>query len=213
MTRRLSALVLTVLIAAALAPASPVVADKGIFIGLGLTGLKGTGLGNAWNVKTGMLGGFALTLGFSDAFALQPEIYFIQKGAVSESRGSGGILRSTMDIGILQVPLLAKLSLKLGDSYIRPYVIGGASADVKIYANISTILDDGSSYETQISDATVEGLHPVTFSWIGGAGVDFRSPEGRLTAEIRYSRTFGSITKEGAAVFATALSISLGYYF
>lgn len=213
MTRRLTALFLTVLISAAIAPASTLVVEKGIFIGLEMAGLHGSGLGAAWSAKTGMMGGFALTLGLSDLFALQPEIYFIQRGGVSQVTGSGGTLRTTMDIGIVQIPVLAKFSLKLGESFIRPYVIGGASADVKIYGNVATVLDDGTGYETQISDAKVEGLYNPTFSWIAGAGVDFRSPEGRLTAEIRYSRTLGSIVKEGATVQASAICLTLGYYF
>jgi hypothetical protein len=213
MKRRITALVLILLLSAALSPAATLLIEKGIFVGLGLSGLRGSGLSNVWNDKLGMLGGLALTLSFNDYFAIQPEIYLVQKGAVNAVSGSGGTLRSTMDIGVLEIPILAKLSLPIGESAIRPYIIGGVSAGVKLWANLSTILDDGSGYETQISDATVTGMYSGSLSYVAGIGTDFRAPDSRINAEIRYIRTMGSITKEGSAVHSGVLSLVIGYYF
>jgi hypothetical protein len=213
MKRKIAAFVPAVLLAAALSPAAAPAAEVGVFFGVGASGLHGSGLGGAWQDKIGMQGGFALTFPFSSYFALQTELYFVQKGAVNSVPGSGGTLRSTMDIGVLEIPLLAKVSLPLGESVIRPYVIGGASVGLKLWSSLAIVLDDGTGYLTQIRDATVTGMYIVSPSYVAGIGTDFRAENSRINVEIRYTRTMGSVTKEGATVTSSVLSLSAGYYF
>lgn len=211
MKKKIVALFLAVLLFAMFAHAS-VVVEKGVFFGLGLSRFSGEGT-SIWNDKTGMLGGFSLSFAFSDVFALQTELYFVQKGAVNQVTGSGGILRNTMDIGVLEIPFLAKLSLPLGELRFRPYVLGGASYGLKLWANLSTILDDGSGYETQVGDAKVTGMKSGSPSYILGAGGDFLARDSRLNVEIRYARSFGSVLTEGTPVYSSVFCLLVGYFF
>jgi hypothetical protein len=212
MKKKIVALFPAVLLLAMFAQAS-VVVEKGIFFGVGLSGFSGAGTSGVWSNKTGMMGGFSLSFAFTDYFALQTELYFVQKGAINQVTGTGGILKNTMDIGVLEIPLLAKLSLPLGELRFRPYVLGGASYGFKLWANLSTVLDDGSGYETQVGDANVTGMKRGSPSYILGAGGDFLAPNSRLNVELRYTRSFGSVLTAGMPVYSSIVYLLVGYFF
>jgi hypothetical protein len=212
MNKKITLAVLTVFLLAASARAS-VLVEKGVFFGVGLSGFTGTGISSVWSNKTGMMGGVSLTFAFTDYFALQTELYFVQKGATNQVTGSGGILKNTMDIGVLELPVLAKLSLPLGELRFRPYVLGGVSYGLKLSANLATVLDDGSGYETQVGDADVIGMKKASLSYVLGAGGEFLAPNSRLNVELRYTNTFGSILTEGTPVHSRVIYLLVGYFF
>jgi hypothetical protein len=213
MHKKIAFALLAVLLFAASSQAS-VLVEKGIFIGLGLSGFTGTGTSGVWSNKMGMMGGLALTFAFSDYIALQTELTFVQKGAVNQSSGTGGILTNTMYINVLEIPLLAKLSVPLGDLKFKPYFLGGATMGMKLFkATLATVLDDGSGYQTQVADAEVTGMKRWSPGYVLGAGGEFLAPESRLNIELRYTNTFGSILTTGTPVYSRVFCLTIGYFF
>lgn len=212
MNKKIVVAVLAVALLAASVQAS-VLVEKGLFFGVGLSGFSGTGTSGVWTNKTGMMGGAALTFVFTDYFAIQTEIYFVQKGATNQTTGTSGILQNTMNIGVLELPLLVKISLPLGDLKFKPYILGGISAGLKIKANLATVFDDGSGYETQVGDADVTGMKRWSSSYVLGAGGEFLAPTSRLNVELRFSNTFGTILSAGTPVYSRVIYLTAGYYF
>jgi len=198
--------------AAASVSGAPVYIEKGINIGLNLSSLSGRGLDLNWNIKAGLTAGVTLTFPLADFFAIQPGIFYSQKGARYQETFEEGTVRTTMVLNYLDIPVVARLSLpQAPEAGIRPYIMGGASYSLKLTSKIRTDLID--YYETPLEEGDVEGLKKSGINLVLGAGVDFLSPNGRFLFEVRYSRSLQTISTEGPDIRLNVFSIIAGFSF
>jgi len=198
--------------AAASVSGAPVYIEKGINIGLNLSSLSGRGLDLDWKTKVGFTAGGTLTFPLSDFFAIQPGIFYSQKGARYQDVFAEGTVRTSMFLNYFDIPVVARLSLPLGmDSKIRPYLLGGASYSLKLSSKIRTDLVD--YYETPLEEGDVEGIKKSGTNLVLGAGVDLLSPSGRFLFEVRYSRSLQTISTEGPDIRLNVFSIIAGFSF
>jgi hypothetical protein len=213
MTRKIISLLIIVSGTAALASAAPAV-EPGVVLGLNLSRLSGQVIGLNWGTKGGFTGGAVLTFSLTDFFAIQPGLLYSQKGGRYEEPYEGGKIRMTLRFSYIDLPVVAKLALPLGEeAAFRPYVLGGASAGLRIGSKLRTDLVDPYDYEENLDESQVEGVKSFVLSLVLGAGLDFRIQNGRLLLECRYSRGLSSAFSEGPSSRLSTFSILAGFSF
>jgi hypothetical protein len=188
------------------------VIEKGILLGMNISRLSGRTMDLDWKAKSGFTGGLVLTFALTDFFALQPGVFYSQKGALYEEPYEGQTLRTAMRLSYLDFPLVARLSLPLGfEGSVRPYILGGASYSLKMGAKLRAVLIG--DYETPIDEVELTGFKKGGGNLVLGAGVDLAVQSGRIVFEGRYSRSLGTISTEGEDVGISLLSILVGFAF
>lgn len=213
MRKRIAALVLVALGSAALASAAQAV-ETGIILGLNLSRLSGRVLDLNWGTKGGFTAGAVVTFSLTDFFALQPGLFFAQKGGLHEEPYEGGKLRLAMRLSYFDLPILARLSLPLGaEAKFRPYLLGGVSYSLKLSAKFRTDFIDEYELENTLDESPVEGLKNGGLNAVFGAGFDSRISNGRFLFEGRFSRSLSTISTEGLNLRLAVFSILVGFSF
>jgi hypothetical protein len=154
-------------------------------------------------LAVGVFGSFLL----SDAFAFQPEILFIQKGAdfVSDD-GTGGAFR----LDYLQIPLLARLRLSTGEAKAVPFITFGPAIAFRIGCDGGVSTPTG-FVSRQCDDISPSGVAGTDFSLIGGAGVEISN----LIVSVRYDYSFSQLKllPEVQKVYNRGFAIMAAYGF
>jgi hypothetical protein len=214
MIKRIIAAGLIVLCAAAAAPASPVIVETNIVLGLNLCRFEGKDMDIKFDLKAGFTAGALWSLYLTDFFGVQSGLMYSQKGGIFKTAVESGTLRSKMAFSYLEVPLVAKLGyLPRAEAAFRIYALGGASYGVKLSSRIVLdLIREG--METPIDDAKLDGYKAGTFNGIAGAGFEFAVKGGGLLIfEGRYSKSLATISSEGVDHRFTVLSFLAGYSF
>jgi hypothetical protein len=114
---------------------------------------------------TGFAGGISYRIGLIAGLALQPELMYIQKGAIYEDPNN----KITMKLQYLDIPVLVKFNFPI--PVVSPYIEGGVSYGMPFSAKEKdeqiTNGMTGASSETNIKHVTKSD-----FSIVFGAGVD-----------------------------------------
>ena len=131
---------------------------------------------------------------------LQPELDFtIKGGEVPLGELSSNIQSLSLDLGVLEVPLLMKVAPPYRRESIRPFVFGGASVGLEIGCN-RTLVGEGTvrSVDCNDSQTVVFGADTVNVgplnipapdvSWIVGAGIQWERKDIGIGLEARYQR-------------------------
>jgi hypothetical protein len=126
--------------------------------------------------RLGLVGGISYRIGLIAGLSLQPEVMYIQKGAVyegSQNQGSYSITgKSTLKGDYLDIPLLLKFNLPIPQ--FSPYIEGGASYGILLSAKQKSEVTSNvpgytsSSDEVDIKDQITKG----DLSIIVGVGFD-----------------------------------------
>lgn len=154
-------------------------------------------------LAVGIFGSFAL----SDAFAFQPELLFIQKGAdfVADD-GTGGAFR----LDYVQIPLLARIRIATGDAKTVPFVMVGPSIAFRIGCDAGVNTPTG--FVSQECDAiSPSGIASTDFSLIGGAGVEISNLI--LSVRYDYSLTQLKLLPDVQKVYNRGFAIMAAYGF
>ncbi len=118
------------------------------------------------DMKLGFAVGAYAIIPFSDSFAFQPELMFVQKGG---EESNGGDVEVTLNY--LDIPLLARYTLPL-DGNVVPYLNAGPVIGISLGGTESF---DGDSED-------IEDLNGVVFGVAIGGGVGF----GQFHVDLRY---------------------------
>ncbi len=148
-------------------------------------------------VGVGLAGGAFLNVGISEQFSVQPEVLFFQWK--SKTKGSSDDAISTANS--VTIPVLAKGSFAMGPGSL--FVVGGPAVAILI-GDIKTEMGD--------TDVDTEPDNTALFAAAVGLGYEAPVGPGSLSAELRYSRTFGEYIDDYEAVF-NAASVLVGYGF
>ena len=115
--------------------------------------------------KTGFAGGISYRIGLIAGLALQPELMYIQKGAIYEDPFN----KITMNIEYIDIPVLVKFNFPI--PVLSPYIEGGVSYGMPFLAKEKDEqITNGMT--TASSEKSIKNLTKSDFSIVFGAGVD-----------------------------------------
>lgn len=146
------------------------------------------------------LGGY-LQLPLSGGVSLQPELHYIQKGTKFEvSDVEFGNAEVGIKLAYVEVPVL--LRLDLGSSAVRPFFVAGPSAALRASCKVSFSLSgfggdtDCDEAEGEEGEAVDDPFKKLDFGGIVGAGIQGSFGGRAVSAQLRYSRGFTSVSEE-----------------
>lgn len=148
------------------------------------------------NRRTGVMAGGFVVLDLPGPLALQPELLYVQKGAQWAQpviTGSSGDLR-TVDLTIteqfdyIELPLLAKIQIPLGDTFVLPTVFGGPVVGLNVASGRKI---SGGNWRTAGVEDELQERKPeanqAEFSLVTGVGAEFLISDGpSVVLDIRY---------------------------
>jgi hypothetical protein len=158
--------------------------------------------------RTGMMGGAAFEIEFTDVFSIQPELLYVQKGAKFEDTEMGIPFKATLKFDYIEIPVLLKATF--GSSDFKPFVFFGPNLGFNIGSELEIeVMGDTETVDTK--DET-EG---TDFCLDFGAGGEF--PIGQSTdlfISARYSLGLTDIVKDpDASAKTTGIQIMVGVMF
>jgi hypothetical protein len=133
--------------------------------------------GQSLDSKTGFGGGLFFMYQFSKMFAIQPEAYYIMKGATYSEGGA----KLTISLDYIEVPLLFKFLIPVEGSNIRPSIFAGPSVGFNMTAK-SKFEYEGESEEYDFKDDTKSTEFSIAF----GGGIGFMVGKNELGVDVRY---------------------------
>lgn len=133
--------------------------------------------------KLGLAGGGFITIYFADYFGVQAELLFVRKGAVMKLEAYYedyyDIYYIEEDINVnldyIEVPILAKIRLPLGESFAPNFFAGG-----------SLCINTGAQWELDGETIDLDCITPVDLGIITGFGFDVVAEPICITADVRY---------------------------
>lgn len=158
--------------------------------GINFTNFSG---GNTnYESRTGyMIGGFVKMNIPESNVAIQPEVYFAQKGAET---GSGEI-----KLEYLEIPILVKVGLGNSD-VVKPNLFAGPYAGINLNQSSGGLLGSGNNVEN------------IDFGGVLGAGLDIEAGSSIFTIDLRYGLGLSNVFQDGDEknrLFAIVAGISL----
>lgn len=187
--------------------------EKGVLLGLNFSTIGGKDATNPTpDSKTGLaIGGF-VSFKLADLFSLEPQLFYMQKGATAKVSSNGVTVNLTWYYNYLEVPVLAKLNIPLaGNVAFKPSIFAGPAFGLRI--GTPSLKGEASG---QSAEADVQNSTSTDFSLVFGAGA--RIPGvvfNGILIDIRYTLGLSSVDDSAAKaeVKNRAFSILVGVAF
>ncbi|RPI04460.1 MAG: PorT family protein [Ignavibacteriae bacterium] len=164
--------------------------------------------------KVGLVGGLTYHIGLLAGLSIQPEVLYVQKGAIYEGNATVGNLymnrKETVTGNYIEIPVVGRYNLPL--PLLSPYIEGGLSYGILLSANqkeeVSTNIPGqvSGSTETDVKDLTTSS----DFSIIIGLGVEF------LMVEVNARYVMGqtkAVKDNEAKVYNRGIWVTAGVHF
>ncbi|MDD4050715.1 MAG: porin family protein [candidate division Zixibacteria bacterium] len=119
--------------------------------------------------RVAFIGGAYMTYSFDRHFAVQPEIFYVMKGAEKDLF----FITAHWSSDYLEVPVLLKYDF-MPDGPVHPNLFVGPALDVLLSSKFKI-----SDYEVDVSD----GMKTIDFSLVFGGGLDYK----RFVFDVRYT--------------------------
>jgi hypothetical protein len=167
----------------------------GLLLGVNLGKISGwTSL--TWGYRPGLLVGGYLNFSLNKVFSFEPQLYFTQKGAQRQQDLGMGVMTTTIALSYIEVPLLLKIAIPLGEDYVtRPRIYAGPSIAYRIRGVYKLSYVDPTGDDDEVTP------FPDLKRWetgvVVGAGMEFDVKGGLLTIDARYSWSLATITTSG----------------
>lgn len=171
------------------------------------------GFGDISGARVGYSFGLQGAYDFANILEVAPEVLFSRRGWTSDGAFEGADIDSDYGFSFLEIPLLVRLALPLGD-VMAPKLFVGPHGGLFIDGS-----RDASSDELFIGDEAddidSEDVHDLQFGLTVGAGVDFELPTAVFTTDIRYMRNLTSVFEESGEddVFLQSWQVMVGVIF
>ena len=189
--KRMLVLLSTILVyALSPAPAAAQGISLGAKLGLNVADLGGDD-GYA-DSRTGFAGGAQLVYQFNEWFALQPEVFYAEKGAKPRWLDD-----TTLKLNYMEVPILARVNLPMASaSSLQPHLYAGPAFSFRLSCRAAFDEDDE---EIDCDDIPGEPFRAKDndVGLVLGGGLDFLMARGAFTIEGRYTMGLNSIDDTG----------------
>jgi opacity protein-like surface antigen len=154
--------------------------------------------------RTGLMVGAFTEFAVAPGFSIQPEIFYIQKGA----KLVFGPATATFKLDYVEIPLLAKYKFELTE--FTPYLFAGPNVGFRVQAE-GVAEGYGESGSTDLSSE----FESTDFALDFGAGAEFGiSPAASVLFGVRYSLGLGNQAKQGGGSWKNrGIQITAGIYF
>lgn len=188
---------------------APSTSAFGIIGGLNFSRLalsNGNALDNA-KKRTMFAGGAFLTIGIGQILAIQPEVLFTMKGTKASNPTQNfttGDLTLSMDY--IQIPLLVKGYIPLGNPQIRPVLFAGPAVAFLVNCRVGEDVVGG----TRSCDNGGPTIKSNDTSIIFGGGVDFLR---NFTAQVRFDMGMTDVDEEQGSAKNRSVQLMIGYLF
>lgn len=165
------------------------------------------------SIRLGLIGGGVVSFGVHDAFAVQLEVLYSQKGADIDIDGVSG----TFAVDYFEVPLLAKVMVPTGGN-VRPVFFVGPAVAFEVSCSISGE-DMGVSVDVDCDAAGFDGgleRKKTDFGIVGGAGFEVDAGPAVVTFEGRYNFGLTNLDDSGdpgVSIKSRTFSILAGLLF
>lgn len=175
--------------------------SPGVKAGINISNLYGDDV-NSPDSKVGFVAGGFVSIGVSELFAVQPEIFYSQKGA----KDTVADTEITTRLDYIEIPVLAKLSFPT-ESTVTPVFFAGPAVGIEASAKAKS---DGDEADIEDTKSTEFGLVVG-----GGAQLAVGDAGGAVTADVRYVLGLTSIddSSEELDVKNGTISLLVGYAF
>ncbi|HUZ57875.1 MAG TPA: porin family protein [Hanamia sp.] len=157
---------------------------------------SGSGVNISLTSKIGFYAGAFADIGVSENFGVQPELFYSSLGA--KSKGTGGNPDATLDLGYINLPILAKYKKDGFSAFLGPQIGYLLSAKTK---SSSSTQDE----KDQFNSTDFSGIIGASYTLMNGFGFD-----------ARYQLGFSNIAKNSSGdgtVKNSAFMIGIHYVF
>lgn len=154
--------------------------------------------------RTGLMVGAFSEFTVAPGFSIQPELFYIQKGA----KLVAGPATATFKLDYLAIPLLAKYKFELTE--FKPYLFAGPNVGFRVNAEGVAEANGRSASEDLSSE-----FESTDFAFDFGAGAEVGiSPGASLLFGVRYSLSLGNQINQGGGSWKNrGIQITAGIYF
>jgi hypothetical protein len=154
--------------------------------------------------RAGLMAGAFAEFSVAPAFSIQPELFYIQKGA----KLVFGPASATFQLDYVEIPLLAKYKFELTE--FTPYLFAGPNVGFRVNAQ-GVAEANGQSASQDLSSE----FESTDFALDVGAGAEIGiSPASSLLFGVRYSLGLGNQVKQGGGSWKSrGVQITAGIYF
>ena len=148
--------------------------------------------------------GGLVNIAITDAFSIQPELNYIQKGGEDEFELLGETTTTELNLNYIEIPVLAKYAF--GPETFKVFVMAGPSIGYGL--NGETTIDDE---ESEDFDWDEEGANRTDFGFQAGVGVQYRN----IFLDARYGFGLSDIEdlEDDVDVTNEGINIGIGYMF
>jgi hypothetical protein len=147
--------------------------------------------------KAGLLAGAFLGYQVTDAFSIEPQALYSQKGAKVTGTGSNSSLEGSVRINYIEVPVLAKLWFPMASSQMKPFVFVGPEVSFKVGCTAEgEILAVTGSRDCDETNGEIK-LKSTDFGVTGGAGIQFYAGTNVVRIDARYTWGLTDINDSG----------------
>ena len=170
----------------------------------------------------GAVAGITFDLNISDAFSIQPEVLFIQKGGKDEARFLGTRVEQVTTLNFVEVPVMAKLIFgnSGNDGGLGLYITGGPWAGFALNGKLksTTFGNDGSKEDSEtitFSFDDEDNRNRMDWGLAAGAGLVI----GNLIIEGRYNHGIRNLYENDSKLTADrtlqtrGVSVTIGMVF
>lgn len=162
--------------------------SSGLKTGLSMATVYGDDTRGA-DMKPGFIGGLVFAFNINDAFAIQPEVLYCQKGTQNEDSS----LTIKVKLDYVEIPVLMKLTLPTTGS-MRPFLYAGPAFAFKVSAKMGV-----SSSGSGSVDMDIENVKSTDLGLTVGGGLSFGLSRSRLSLDVRYTRGLQEFADEPSA--------------
>jgi len=157
------------------------------------------------SARIGVSAGLALSVGFMEYFAIQPELLYSSLGGRYEYTFTGIEVDGVMYAGAVEIPVYLKPRIPVGDGAV--YLLFGP--DLFLILTDVTSKEESGTVEAEL-DTPADNT--AVFGISGGLGYEHSVGPGRITFEARYGITLTEIFDDDNSSLS-ALSVMVGYGF
>ena len=152
-----------------------------------------------------------VNIGITEAFSVQPEVHYIQKGYKLDIDFGFGSSKVNFGLNYLDIPIHAKYQFGGGEN-IGGYVLAGPVLGYALGGKVESCLDGDCETETLKFDDDAEGFNRTEFGLSLGGGVNI----GKIFVDLRYVLGLSDLSEDPDQDGSTknkGFQIGVGYMF